>query len=102
MKFKTGDTCKLNIVNAEFKHFYLKNWILTHGCTAIFDKHQREEIAVLHIDKCWTHVCPCRELPGWHTGDSLHDANGIFHADRDKLIEDGMVNWSSLCEEIQN
>ena len=47
-------------------------------------------------------MCPCRELPGWHTGDIMHDANGMLHADRDKFIEDGVVNWSSLCEEIIN
>ena len=41
-KFKTSQgfekhTCKLSIINSEYKQFYLKNWILTHGFTAIFD-----------------------------------------------------------------
>ena len=107
-KFKTygaleKHTCKLNISNAEFNQFYLKNWILTHGCTGIFNKHQLKEIAVLHNDTCWTHVCPCRELPGWHTSDeSLHDGHGIFHGERKEFIENGVVNWSALCEEFED
>ena len=76
-------TCKLNINNAEFKEFYMKNWILTHGCSAVFSKHLQKEIANLHIDKCWKHICPRRELPAWHSlGEILDDENGILHAGR--------------------
>ena len=104
-KFKTSEalrkhTCKQNIGNAEYKQFYLKNWILTHGCTGIYNKHQLKEIAVLHNETCWTHVCPCRELPGWHCGNSLHDGDGIFHAKRRDFIENGVVSWSDLCKEF--
>ena len=107
-KFKTDGalekhTCKLNINNAEYNQFYLKNWILTHGCTGIFNKHQLKEIAVLHTDTCWSHVCPCRELPGWHTSDeSLCDEHGIFHGERKEFIENGVVNWSALSKELQD
>ena len=107
-KFKTSQslekhTCKLSINNSEYKQFYLKNWILTHGCTAIFDKHQSKETAILHNDACMTHVCPCRELPGWHEpGDSMHDEKGIFHAARQEFIENGVVHWSALCQELED
>ena len=33
-------TCKLNINNPEFQEFYIKNWILTHGCSGVYNKHQ--------------------------------------------------------------
>ena len=104
LKFKTSDafekhTCKINIKNAEFKQYYLKNWILTHGCTGIFSKHEQKEIAILHNKKCWTHVCPCRELPGWKSlGEILSDADGILHAGREQFIENEEVHWSDLCE----
>ena len=107
LKFKSSTalerhTCKLSINNAEFKQFYLKNWILTHGCTGIYDKHQSKEVAVLHNDACWTHTCPWRELPGWQTSDqSLHDGDGIFHGARKEFIENGIVHWSPLCQEFE-
>ena len=94
-------TCKLNINNAEFKEFYMKNWILTHGCSAVFSKHLQKEIAILHIDNCWKHICPCRELPAWHSlGEILDDENGILHAGRGDFIENGVVHWSALCKEM--
>ena len=108
-KFKTLETlgkhtCKLNISNSEFKQFYIKNWILTHGCSGIFDKHLSKEVAILHNETCWNHVCPCRELPGWHYsgGESLHDGNGILHAARSEFIENGVVHWSTLCKEFED
>ena len=104
LKFKTSDafekhTFKINIKNAELKQYYLKKWVLTHGCTGIFSKHEQKEIAILHNKKCWTHVCPCRELPGWKSlGEILSDADGILHAGREHLIKNGEVHWSDLCE----
>ena len=105
LNFKTIEslekhTCKQNIDNAEFNQFYTKNWMLSHGCSAVFNKHQQKEIA---NKKCWNHVCPCRELPAWHNlgqGDSLGDEHGILHAERNKFIEDGVVHWSALCKEF--
>ena len=108
LTFKTSETlkkhtCKLNIENAEFKQFYLKNWILTHGCTALFNKNQMKEIAILHNETCFTHICPCRELPGWHClGDTMYDADGILHAPRKDFIDNGVVNWSELHKELED
>ena len=93
-------TCKQNIINAEFKQFYTKNWILTHGCSAVFNKQMQQEVAILHNHNCWAHVCPCRELPGWHTGDTLSDANGIVHVERKEFVVKGVIRWSALCEEM--
>ena len=71
--------------------------MLSHGCSAVFNKHQKKEIAILHNENCWNHVSPCRELPAWHTlgqGDSLGDEHGILHAERNEFIEVGVVHWS--------
>ena len=76
-------TCKISITNAEFKQFYLKNWILTHGCTRIFNKHRKKEVAILHIEKCWIHVVPCRELPDWHTPDAQCMTSMVFFMQKD-------------------
>ena len=55
LTFKTSEelekhTCKISISNAEFKQLYLKNWILTHGCTRIFKSFRNKQIAnVIHL-----------------------------------------------------
>ena len=98
---KEKHTCKLNINNSEFQQFYIKNWILTHGSSGVYNKHEQKEIAILHNDKCWRHICPCRELPGWHSlGEIMNDEHGILHAARSEFVENGVVHWAALSKEL--
>ena len=53
------------------------------------------------LKKCWSHVVPCRELPGWHTPDqTMHDEHGTFHGERKQFIQNGVVLWKTLCKEF--
>ena len=107
LKFETTEklkkhVCKLNIKNPEFKQFYMKNWMLTHGCSGLFDRHQFKEIAVLHIDKCWNLICPCRELPDFYIlGKSLYNENGVLHLKRKDYIKNGEIGWPALDKELK-
>ena len=64
----------------------------------MFNNHQQKEVAILNTEKRWIHMVLCIELPGWHTPDAtMHDELGIFHADRQQFIQNGMVQWLALC-----
>ena len=44
--------CKVHLRNPARGNCYMKNWIVTNGCTPIYNKATMTEIATLHCDDC--------------------------------------------------
>ena len=108
LEFETHDKlkkhkCKIIIHNPEFKYYFVKNWLLTHGCSVLFNRNMKKEVAILHSDTCWNLICPCRELPGWYTrGQTLHDADGVFHVALNEVVKEGKVDWQELEDDLED
>ena len=93
--------CTSIIQNPEFKYYYVKNWLLIHGCSGLFNRKLRKEVAILQNETCWNLICTCRELPGWYSlGQTLHDADGVFHIVLKDVVRDGKVNWKDLVDDL--
>ena len=94
--------CKTNIRNPTYGNLYLNNWILTKGCTPIFNRHFKKEVVTLHWEDCWRRICPCQELKPNISDKNEFDKDGVFHCKVSRFVRNGLVNWSDIMMEIMS
>ena len=94
--------CKTSIRNPTYGNLYLKNWILTKGCTPIHNKHFQKEVVTMHWDDCWRRICPCPELKPNISDKKEYDDEDVFHCKVSKFVRNGLVNWSDIMMKINS
>ena len=91
--------CKLHIENPSFETLYIKDWNDRKGCSPIFCNEEKNEVAILHTEKCWEMDGGCGELPSHFVGVSDYDKNAVYHTYFTHFVKKNIIDWKEV--EIQ-
>ena len=97
-----GHICKTNIRHPTYGNLYINNWILTKGCTPIFNNCTKKKVVNIHHKDCWRRICPCPELKPNISDRIPVDENEVLHCNVSRFVRNGLVNWPQLVRLMEN
>ena len=88
--------CRIHIDNPTCGDYYLKNWILSEGCTRIYSNSRKSLLVFLHSEECITNTNRCPDMISYYDREMINYDGVIFHAALNDYYYDGSVNWLEL------
>ena len=72
--------CRINITNPACGDSYMKNWIISNGCTRVFSTSLQTEIVFLHSQQCIDGVKSCPDILPDYDSDMVNYDGEVWHA----------------------
>ena len=90
-------TCKHDIGNPSFEQYYSRSWMDSNNCNKIYCNNIKQEVAILHCEKCLKGEKSCCWSPYTLNGQS----DGVKHLEFEKYTKDYIfkkmeIKWPEL------
>ena len=93
--------CKIDTGNPSFEHFYSRSWMDSNNCNKIYCNNIKQEVAILHCEKCVKSERSCCWAPYILSGQS----SGVTHLEFKKytkefIFKNREIKWPELVKAL--